>query len=201
MRPKSMATVVVVLPVEWVASSIPMLAEVIAASVRRGSISDTAPTNVVLPTPKPPATTSLAEIGRRLATMAGCAGERTGLRVKDGSDGTDTGDQPPDECNVVRRGRGADLDVPGHDEVTHEHAGDTNGNGQLHGDLGDGDRAAAGFEDGVLLAAETAAVDTVLGHDERLDGEVGADRAGAPAGQQERAEGAAVDLFGVVLVA
>ncbi len=60
MRPKSMATVVVVLSPVCVRSSMPAEADVITASVRSGLISETAPTNVVLPTPKPPATTLVA---------------------------------------------------------------------------------------------------------------------------------------------
>ena len=40
----------------------PTLACVITASVVSGTISDTEPTNVVLPTPNPPATTTLAEM-------------------------------------------------------------------------------------------------------------------------------------------
>src|SRR4051812_14638868 len=65
MRPKSMATVVVVLSPVWVRSSMPADADVITASVRSGLISETAPTNVVLPTPKPPATTIFAEVVER----------------------------------------------------------------------------------------------------------------------------------------
>src|ERR671921_443018 len=65
MRPKSMATVVVVLSPVWVRSSIPAEALVMTASVRSGLISETAPTNVVLPTPKPPATTIFAEVVER----------------------------------------------------------------------------------------------------------------------------------------
>src|SRR3954470_24060052 len=66
-RPKSMATVVVVLPAVWVRSSMPAEAEVMTASVRSGLISETAPTKVVLPTPKPPATTIFAEVVERAA--------------------------------------------------------------------------------------------------------------------------------------
>src|SRR3954453_16706358 len=65
MRPKSMAAVVVVLSPVWVRSSMPADADVITASVRSGLISETAPTNVVLPTPKPPATTIFAEVVER----------------------------------------------------------------------------------------------------------------------------------------
>src|SRR6476646_5736104 len=59
MRPKSMATVVVVLPGTARVSSTTTLSDVMGASVVSGSISDTAVTSVVLPTPKPPATSTL----------------------------------------------------------------------------------------------------------------------------------------------
>src|SRR5215475_6017427 len=61
-RPKSIATVVVVLSGVWLRSSRPALAVVMTASVVRGVISETEPTNVVLPTPKPPATTILTDV-------------------------------------------------------------------------------------------------------------------------------------------
>src|SRR5436305_14036298 len=61
-RPKSMATVVVVLSGTWDRSSTPALASVITASVVSGTISETEPTKVVLPTPKPPATTILTDV-------------------------------------------------------------------------------------------------------------------------------------------
>src|SRR5690606_27025678 len=65
-RPKSMATVVVDFSGVMPRSSIPAEASVITASVVSGMISDTAPTNVVLPTPKPPATTILVEVNSPL---------------------------------------------------------------------------------------------------------------------------------------
>ncbi len=61
-RPKSIATVVVVLSGTWDRSSTPSLAAVITASVVSGVISETDPTKVVLPTPKPPATTIFTEV-------------------------------------------------------------------------------------------------------------------------------------------
>src|SRR6266545_2933056 len=57
-----MATVVVVLSGTCDRSSTSVLATVITASVVRGVISDTEPTNVVFPTPKPPATTILTDV-------------------------------------------------------------------------------------------------------------------------------------------
>ena len=60
MRPKSIATVVDVFVSTAPASSL-AAAAVIDASVDSGLISETAPTNVVLPTPKPPAMTIFAD--------------------------------------------------------------------------------------------------------------------------------------------
>src|SRR6202043_2651939 len=57
-----MATVVVVLSGTCDRSSTPALADVMTASVVSGVISDTDPTKVVLPTPKPPATTIFTEV-------------------------------------------------------------------------------------------------------------------------------------------
>src|SRR3954452_17879751 len=70
-----MATVVVTLFGVAARSSTPELASVMTASVVNGTISETEPTNVVLPTPKPPATTILAEIVAEVAI--GCGLEPT----------------------------------------------------------------------------------------------------------------------------
>lgn len=60
-RPKSIATVVVRLSGVASSASTPVEASVSIASVRSGMISDTAPTNVVLPAPNPPAITILVD--------------------------------------------------------------------------------------------------------------------------------------------
>src|SRR5918911_2976845 len=73
-RPKSIATVVVTLPGTCRVSSTPSPADVMIASVVRGSISETEPTSVVLPTPKPPAMTIFAEV-----ISLGCAPARSEL--------------------------------------------------------------------------------------------------------------------------
>lgn len=65
-----MATVVVVLPGVAVRSSVASLASVINASVCRGVISETAVTRVVLPTPKPPATTIFVAMGARVRSVS-----------------------------------------------------------------------------------------------------------------------------------
>jgi hypothetical protein len=64
-----MATVVVDFSGVAARSSTSALASVITASVVTGSISETERTNVVLPTPKPPAMTIFVDVavGRRLA--------------------------------------------------------------------------------------------------------------------------------------
>src|SRR3954451_11096183 len=70
-QPKSIAIVVVVLPDAVPGSSTPMPAVVISASVVSGAISEMARTVVVLPTPKPPATTILTGTGGACATRCG----------------------------------------------------------------------------------------------------------------------------------
>ena len=59
-RPKSIATVVVRLSGTRAGSSTPTEAEVISCSVSSGGISDSEPTSVVLPTPNPPAISTLS---------------------------------------------------------------------------------------------------------------------------------------------
>src|SRR5262245_42481925 len=114
MRPKSIATVVVVFGDMPAGSSKPSPTAVMAASVVTGGISDTAPTSVVLPTPKPPATTIFTGIGTTRRAPAS------------GLEGDDAIDQPPDEGDVVARrdrgGRHVEQAVAG--EVADEHEGD-----------------------------------------------------------------------------
>ncbi len=66
-----MATVVVLLSGVADRSSWSWLASVMTASVVSGMISETDPTKVVLPTPKPPATTIFAEIVAEVAILCG----------------------------------------------------------------------------------------------------------------------------------
>src|SRR5215212_4605866 len=101
-RPKSMATVVVVLCGVADRSSTPTLAWVMTASVRSGMISETAPTKVVLPAPNPPDTTIFVE------------------RVGRPSEPLKATEHPPQECGVtfvaICGGGLQDLDEP---EVHH----------------------------------------------------------------------------------
>src|SRR5882757_10396506 len=75
MRPKSIATVVVTFPGTARVSSTPSPAEVIIASVVNGVISETEPTSVVLPTPKPPAMTIFADVTRPVGGRCGVMSE------------------------------------------------------------------------------------------------------------------------------
>src|SRR5207253_7133493 len=81
---------------------------VIAASVVSGGISETADTNVVFPTPKPPATTSFTEVTRRFIDRR--------------SEGTDTFDHPRERLELeLDRVAMCDFATPGLDEVADEH--------------------------------------------------------------------------------
>src|SRR5262245_16891660 len=124
MRPKSIATVVVTLAWTFDVSSTPFDSSVIAASVLSGGISETADTNVVLPTPKPPATTSFTEVMRRF----------TGRWLE----GADTLDHPREgrELDLDRVAVGG-LDTPGLDEIADEHHRDAERHTELGCHLGD----------------------------------------------------------------
>src|SRR5687767_14956142 len=93
-RPKSNATVVVVLPYRWPGSSMPMAAVVIAASVVSGSMSDSAPIAVVLPTPKPPDTTILTGTGGGAAAEPAHGSPADGPPPRGSSERSDTLHQP-----------------------------------------------------------------------------------------------------------
>src|SRR5690348_14000646 len=122
-RPKSMATVVVVLPAVWVRSSMPAEALVITASVRSGLISETAPTRVVLPTPKPPATTIFAEV------VARCGAGGAGAKGAAGLELPKSTEHPFEQCDVRRSARFGggrrlvDGDQAGFGQVGYENAG------------------------------------------------------------------------------
>src|SRR3954453_20326850 len=121
MRPKSMATGVVVLLGVAVRSSTPTEEDVMTASVRRGTISVTAPTKVVLPATNPPDTTVFVD--------------REGRR----SEPLKATEHPPQECWVTfvaigRRGL-EDLDEAEVDHVGDDHSGHPQGHPELGCDL------------------------------------------------------------------
>src|SRR3954471_3342332 len=86
--PKSIAMVVVVFSTACPGSSMPTAAEVISASVVSGEISEMAPTVVVLPTPKPPATMIFTGTGAALRRLPGTRAVPT-MRSDDCSKATD----------------------------------------------------------------------------------------------------------------
>src|SRR5487761_919443 len=110
-RPKSIATVVVVFVPEPCSGSTALLAWVIHASVLTGGISDTAATRVVFPTPNPPATTIFADVT--------FGGTRSGELAKAINDSLQ---QPVVVGGCV--GIFVDLHVIGGGQVLKEHAGD-----------------------------------------------------------------------------
>src|SRR3712207_5702993 len=125
MRPKSMATVVVVFVATLLVSSTPSLTLVMAASVVSGSISLIEPTKVVLPTANPPATTILT--GSGAAVEYGSA-----------SEGLETIEHPFQESEagtVAGSLRAVEVDEPLVGHVADEHAGDAEGQAEVGGDL------------------------------------------------------------------
>ncbi len=116
-RPKSMATVVVALDGVDARSSTPSDSLVTSASVRNGTISETEPTKVVLPTPKPPAMTIFVDAARRLALVAA-----------ESTQGPFDQFEPLVLRRALRDG-GLDPDETLLDEVTEQHAHDSDRQG------------------------------------------------------------------------
>src|ERR671919_1664825 len=148
MRPKSMATVVVVLPRILVRSSMPDEALVMAASVRRGSISEMAPTKVVLPTPNPPAITNLTEV-MRVAELWAVVCTGWNLMALDGPDAFDhLGEHRQldlDRVGVV------DVEEAGGDEVVGQDHDHPHHQVEVRGHLGHRQRPHALIEHELLL--------------------------------------------------
>src|SRR6478672_5813256 len=171
MRPKSSAAVVSTLSGVRVEMSTPAATSVIAASVDNGSISEIAPTVVVLPTPKPPATTTLSAMG-------------AGVR----SEATDTLQQSFEHADpfveLAARG-GADRQHALGGEVADEHAHDTEVQPQERGDLHDRVRLLAELDDGAQLGRGADGERHSLGDDDRLEGQIGL-TARASAGEDVR---------------
>src|SRR5262245_7942839 len=122
MRPKSIATVVVFLRSTPDMSSIPTLSSVTSSSVRSGCVSDTVPTIVVLPTPKPPAITILTAVGSLRARTSLWA--RTSL--SEGPESIDHRLVEPDVVHVRLRFRFLHGDEPLVEQVAQQypHGGD-----------------------------------------------------------------------------
>src|SRR5262249_30659331 len=140
---------------------------------RSGLISETAPTRVVLPTPKPPATTIFAEVVARVGAAA--------LEL---AKSTEDPFEQRDVRRTARLARGGGLvdgDETGLGKVGDEDAGDPERDSGERGDLGDRlDLAAQADDAGVLGQQAAGAVGVAGGRDQRLDGQLVA-RPGAAA--------------------
>src|SRR5438874_13408862 len=144
-QPKSIATVVVVFPVASAGSSTPTDATVISASVVSGAISEIAPTVVVLPTAKPPATTIFTGTGG-LAPVRPLA-ERT-----ESTDHSQNG-RGVIGVHCVER---VHLEVTGGAQVVHQDPGDVEVQVQPGGDLGYRHRPLAEHHDRLALGGQPA---------------------------------------------
>src|SRR3954469_17061931 len=136
MRPKSMATVVDVLPVLVPpVSSIPSATFVMAASVVNGAISEIEPTNVVFPTAKPPATMILTGRGALSSGGVWSADAGASERLKAIEHPFEQFEiRPFASLGVLRFVTGEEA-LFGH--VADEDPSDPEGDAQMGGDLGD----------------------------------------------------------------
>src|SRR5262245_25078176 len=142
-QPKSIATVVAVLPLLGSKLSTPTDAAVISASVVSGAISEIAPTVVVLPTAKPPATTILTGTGALAPVRP--LGERT-----------KSTDHSQDGRGVIGVDcvEGVHLEVTVGAQVAHQDPGDVEVQAQPGGDLGDRHRMLAEHYDRLALRGQ-----------------------------------------------
>src|SRR5689334_3203795 len=163
MRPKSIATVVPVLFTPP-GLSMPRLWTVISASVFNGSISEMAPTKVVLPTAKPPATTIFIATG----TIPDGRGGESPRPAR--SKSADSIEQPLQERDVgggVGCRRGSDHDGAGGGQVTDEDADHSHRQEQARRDLGDRQGTLAELDDATRLGRAPRV--ELLGLQPRLD--------------------------------
>src|SRR5579884_2027499 len=172
-----MATVVVALCGNGPRSSTPMEAPVITASVDSTSISDTALTAVVLPTPKPPATSSFAEAVGSAAALAG-----SDQAIAHPFQQSDMFGVRP--AGAVRK----DLYKPVAAQVVDDDAHHAEGQPQLGGQLDHAVRLSAQLVERAFLGQQAAGDPGVEGDgaQQRLHAEASAG-AGAPTGDHVRA--------------
>src|SRR4051794_27731687 len=131
--PKSIAIVVVVFIDACPGSSMPTAAEVISASVVSGEISEMAPTVVVLPTPKPPATMILTGTGAFFGRPPPPTRAVPTMRSGDCSKSTDHSHDGLRVGGLVVQHM--DIQLAGGPQVTDEDAGDAEVQTQPGGDL------------------------------------------------------------------
>src|SRR3984885_5590556 len=150
-RPKSMATVVVVLRSTPAMSSTPTLRSLSSSSVRSGRISLIDATRVVLPAPKPPAIRILVVTGR-LPCSAGWSERLKSIKYV------------PQQSRVGygSRARWTDAHQALLAQVAEEHANHPDREVKVGGNIHDGHGAAAHAQDPALLGAEPEALGGAL---------------------------------------
>src|SRR3954468_8899071 len=177
-HPKSIATVVVLFPLAGCTSSTPTEAVVISASVVSGEISEIAPTVVVFPTPKPPATMIFTGTGGALGRRSFGTRAVPTMRSGDGSKSTDHSHDGLGVGEIVRQH--VYVQDAGRAEVTDEDAGDAEVHPQPRRDLGHRQRFRADADDGPHLRGEPHRPDARTYGDLGLQSDVGIGRGGAP---------------------
>src|SRR5689334_14502395 len=165
-QPKSIAIVVVVLAEPRAGLSTPTDSDVISASVVSGEISEMAPTVVVFPTPKPPATMILTGTG----AFFGAALPTRAVPTKWSGDCSKSTDHSHDGLGV--RGfvvQHMDVQLTRGAQVADEDPGDAEVQAQPGGDLRHGQGVAAERNDGAHLRRQPhgrrGVVDGHLGFD------------------------------------
>src|SRR5579875_2486425 len=158
-----MATVVVLLSGTCERSSTSVDATVISASVVSGVISDTEPTNVVLPAPNPPATTIFTEV------MA--AGAPCGWATLDPTESTKHPFEQLEVRTPLRIFPLVNAHQPVRAHVRDENPGHAERQPQYRGHLGHRPPVTAELEDGLAFRREHGQVARLVGRrgDERLD--------------------------------
>lgn len=154
-----MATVVVSFSGVSERSSVPALASVISASVCSGVISETAVTRVVLPTPKPPATTIFVATGARLRSVcqawSDSSSSRSGATPGEAASETAESTQYPFQQRAVRLSGAVTgsvhTDLSLVREVAQQHPDHPERHPEQGRDLGHRPHAAAQFDDGPHL--------------------------------------------------
>src|ERR1700722_7471542 len=180
MRPKSRATVVVVLPATPVRSSMDAPISDSCSSVRSGLISLAAPTIVVLPAPNPPA----------ISSLTACAPPRSAGAGLEFANAIEYRLQEVDVGPAGGRHRRPVDEVAGVDQVTDQDLDRSEQQVHVGGDLGDRQRPVlAQAQDVPVLPVEPGCRGLgVGGHDQGQNVKAVQVLAGAAAGHRERAD-------------
>src|SRR5262245_40052023 len=162
-------------------SSIPTAASVIGASVVSGSISEIAPTNVVLPTPNPPLMTIFTVAGRD--------------RDWSKSEGPDTVSDPFDHVDSDSAGV-LNRDVSRRSQIGNQHSRHPQRHRQRNGDLGDRTRRLAQRDEAGAFEHQRRVECGGLGGDQCFDSKPVLDRLRAATRDQIRPDDGSIVVQG-----